>query len=190
MSKAKGVDVLVQAFSDAAAPNARLELIGPPQSNDGFYRDLLSRAGASDRIRLRGAVPADQVPAVLAALDVLCIPSQWPETFSLIMYEAFAAGTPVFVSDLGNPADVVAKAGCGRVLPASDVSAWGEAIRNVAANPHTLEGWRSKLPLPTRSEEETFLYELLYRAAQATKAEGNANLRHAPSATASADSRR
>ncbi|MFO1127574.1 MAG: glycosyltransferase [Rhodospirillales bacterium] len=170
ISKAKGVDVLARAFAQAAIPNGRLDLIGPPAGDEALYRELLSLASQTDGIRLKGAVPADQVPAALAGIDVLCIPSQWPETFSLTMYEAFAAQTPVFVADLGNPAEVVRNASCGRVLPASDVDAWSAAIREAAADPDMLDGWRARLPLPARSEEETFLYEMLYREAHAANA--------------------
>ena len=120
-------------------------------------------AAKSASIHLSGPVAAKDVPATLARFDVLCVPSVVPETFCLALHEGFATGLPALVSDLGNQAAVVGQAGCGRVLPAGDVAAWAEAIGRIAADPSELDAWRARIPLPTRIEEETFLYGQLYQ---------------------------
>lgn len=164
LSPAKGVDLLARAFAAVPQARARLELVGPPFGDRLFVAELEALAAADPRIRLRGAVPAAEVPAALAEFDVLCLPTRLPETFSLALHEGFAAGLPALVADLGHPAGVVRGTGCGRVLRDGDEAAWSAAIAEIAASPAMLDEWRARLPLPARVEEETFLYSQLYKA--------------------------
>jgi glycosyltransferase involved in cell wall biosynthesis len=100
---------------------------------------------------------------VIRSLDVLCLPSRVPETFSLVLHKACAAGVPSLVSDLGAPGEFVGKGGFGRVIPVDDIDAWADAIIDVAADSSVLRNWRANLPLPLRVEEEGFFYDSLYR---------------------------
>src|SRR5208283_2318549 len=111
-----------------------------------------------------------EVPALLRQFDVLCLPSMFPETFSLVLHEGFASGVPCLVSDLGYPPEVVRRNGCGEVLPPGDIRVWSEAIAQISADPSILAGWKRNLPLPARIEEEGFLYSCLYKAAVAARA--------------------
>ncbi len=164
ISQAKGADVILRAV--VATPDARLclDMVGPLSGDTLFAEEMQAIAASDPRVRLRGAVPASQVPAVMSGFDLLCLPSRMPETFSLAMHEGFAAGLPALVGDLGYPARVVSEAGCGAVLPDGDEIAWADAIGRIADDPSVLDDWRSRLPLPARVEEETFLYGQLYKA--------------------------
>jgi glycosyltransferase involved in cell wall biosynthesis len=162
ISDAKGVRVLVDAFARASPCNARLELVGPAYEAD--LVDTLRRiAEDNPRITIRDAVHSREVPATMSGFDVLCLPSLVPESFSLVLYEAFAAGVPCIVSDLGSPARVVRDAGCGETVAPGDVKAWSEAITRMSGQPQLIDDWREKLPLPRRLEEEGFLYSRIYR---------------------------
>ena len=164
LSDVKGVTMLAEGFAACAPSNARLELIGPTHGN-GQVRDRLEDLAKGDqRIHITSEVASEQVPAFLATLDVLCLPSRVPETFSLTLHEGFAAGVPCLVSDLGYPPEVVRRNHCGQVLPSGEAGAWGEAIARIAMNPSVLEAWSSNVPVPTRVEEEGFLYSQLYQA--------------------------
>jgi glycosyltransferase involved in cell wall biosynthesis len=169
VSEAKGAALLVAAFVRAAPTAARLSIVGP-----SYEPELAARLAAMARghdVAFEGPVAGDRVSETLGGFDVLCVPSQVPEAFSLSLHEGFAAGLPALVSDLGNQARAVRAAGCGLAIPASDEAAWAKAIAAIAAEPAQLEAWRARLPLPTRVEEEAFFYGQLYR--------GAAGLRHA-----------
>jgi len=86
-----------------------------------------------------------------------------PESFSLVLNEAAAAGVPALVSDLGAPAERVSASESGMVLHAGDVNAWAKALAEVVARPEIINSWRERIPLPLRIEEEAFFYETLYR---------------------------
>ena len=161
VSQAKGALVLVRAFARAAPAGMRLRVVGPCY-DEAFAARLAEEAKGAD-ISLEGAVEASAIPALIADCDLLCVPSQVPEAFSLALHEGFAAGLPALVSDRGNPAVVVAGLSCGRVIPAGDEDAWAAAIAEIAGKPGLVESWKSAVPLPFRIEEEAFLYGQLYR---------------------------
>jgi glycosyltransferase involved in cell wall biosynthesis len=80
-----------------------------------------------------------------------------------VLHEAFAAGLPAIVSDLGHVAEVVRANGCGLVAPATSIPAWSDAIKSVAADRNQLRLWKTKIPFPLRIEEEAFFYDQIYR---------------------------
>ncbi len=164
ISESKGVHVLAEAFAKAAPANARLELIGPC-FEEAFLATLHQSLDLTPNMTLREPIPASAVPGRLARFNVLCLPSLSPETFSLAIYEGFAAGLPCLVSDLGWPGHLVGRDGCGQAIPPGDVSAWSAAITDIARDPGRLEAWRERLPLPRRVEEEGFIYDQLYKQA-------------------------
>ena len=163
VSEAKGIDILVNAFLDADVVNGKLVIVGPVHGSRDVETRIISACKADRRITLKGPVSAEEVPSVLSGFDVLCVPSQVPETFSLVLHEAFAAGLPAIVSDLGHIAEVVRANGCGLVATATSIPAWSDAIESVAANRNQLRLWQTKIPCPLRIEEEAFFYDQIYR---------------------------
>lgn len=162
----KGLAVLLRAL--ALLPGRRIELtaLGAPHGDPGYHREVRALAAADPRVELLGALDATQVFARFRRADLLCLPSQIAESYSLVLYEAAAAGTPALVSDLGAPAERVAETGAGRVVSHADPRAWADAIASVLDAPELLASWRERLPLPLRVEEEAFFYESLYRRAR------------------------
>jgi glycosyltransferase involved in cell wall biosynthesis len=79
----------------------------------------------SERIRFLG-VRAD-IPALLAASDMLCFPSTIPH-FARPIIEASAMGRPVVASDLGGPQELVLHGETGLLVPPGDPAALAEAI--------------------------------------------------------------
>jgi len=129
----KGIKRLTTALDRLSSPWRALFLGSGPLDAD-------VRAWArpyGDRVRIQAAVPHDDVPAYLNAMDVLCAPSQttakWREQFGRMLIEAFACGVPVIASDSGEIPHVVADAGV--VVPEGDDRAWTEAIEAVLSDP-------------------------------------------------------
>ena len=93
----KGIHALVDEL--AVVPQSWSELLvgGPRQDED--YASALDRriaaAGLGERVRLLGTV--DDVPAFLARLDALVVPSTGNENQPTVILEALAAGVPVIV---------------------------------------------------------------------------------------------
>ena len=129
----KGVDVLLDAM---AGLNAVALIVG-----DGPQRGALEaqahRLGITNRVRFLGSVTDQQLASLYRGCDVFVLPSVTrQEAFGVVQLEAMAAGKPVVSTDLGTGVGWVNLHGeTGYVVPPRDVSALGDAIRRLLADP-------------------------------------------------------
>jgi glycosyltransferase involved in cell wall biosynthesis len=105
----KAPHLLLAAF--AALPGelrarATLTLHGPAQHFPDYVARLEREARALGA-RLAGALARAEIPAALAEIDLLVVPSVWYENSPLAIHEARATRTPVLVADLGGMAELV-----------------------------------------------------------------------------------
>jgi len=126
----KGVHHLVAAFAEMP-DNARLSVYGSLKDDPGYVRELREIA-RHPGIRFLGEVDPTSVIEVLARLDCLVVPSIWRENAPLTVQEAFVAGTPVVVSDLGGLSELV-EAGGGLLVPAGDEAALRAALQRLSS---------------------------------------------------------
>jgi glycosyltransferase involved in cell wall biosynthesis len=105
----KGVHVLLMAVRQLENADGRWELriYGDTTRFPRYAEHLRRIAGEHPRIRFEGQVENRHIPAILANLDVLVVPSLWYENAPLTILEAHAAGVPVVASDLGGMAELV-----------------------------------------------------------------------------------
>ena len=106
----KGVHVLLDAFLCFPEGAARLSIHGEvfPFHHDTTYGERLeaARAGRED-VRFHGRYAPEQLPEILAQLDVLVVPSIWYETYCMALREGFLAGLPVVASNHGALAEAI-----------------------------------------------------------------------------------
>ncbi|RTK97246.1 MAG: glycosyltransferase, partial [Lysobacterales bacterium] len=76
----------------------------------------------------------DDVPALLAALDVFVLPSQ-AEGVSNTILEAMACARPVVATAVGANAELLVDGETGRLVPARDPAAMADALAAYAASP-------------------------------------------------------
>jgi glycosyltransferase involved in cell wall biosynthesis len=124
-----------QSFAlDALAqlPEATLLVIG-----DGPDRGQLERRaaelGIADRVRFLGSQPPQDVALLVAAADVMLLPTR-AEGLANAWVEALACGTPVVTCDAGGVRDVIDRPELGRIA-ARDGAALAAAVREVLASP-------------------------------------------------------
>jgi teichuronic acid biosynthesis glycosyltransferase TuaC len=120
-----------QSFAlDALArlPGATLLLIG-----DGPDRAALvsqaERLGVSERARFLGARPPAEVAKLVAAADVMLLPTR-AEGIANAWVEALACGTPVVTCDAGGARDVIDRPAAGLVV-AREAEALAEGVRQL-----------------------------------------------------------
>lgn len=124
----KGVEGLVAALPHLP-PSHRLTVVGDGP-DAGAVRTTAERLGVSDRVRLRGYVPIEEVRAWYAAADLYVTLSR-EESFGLTVLEAAAAGAPVLASDIPAHREVAGYAAAGRIRlvdPNADGPAVASAI--------------------------------------------------------------
>ena len=129
----KGHSTLLRAFAQAVltAPNLGLLIVG-----DGPLRqpllELAHSEGIADRVRFAGW--CDDIPAMMAAMDVYICPSE-SEGMSNAVLEAMAAALPIIATDVGDNALVIRQAIDGLILESRSVRAMAEAIVSLARSP-------------------------------------------------------
>jgi len=116
----KGVDVLVQAFSQVRqrVPAAQLLIVG-----DGRERlrlqHLAQSTGVAPAVRWAGRRPWEEAMACMALMDVVVVPSRF-EGFGLTAAEAMALGKPVVGSDVDGLSELIDHGYCGLSAPRCD----------------------------------------------------------------------
>jgi glycosyltransferase involved in cell wall biosynthesis len=128
---------------------------------DGPLRPALE---GRDRIRLVGAVPHDEVPAWIAAADVVCQPSL-AEPFGLATLEGMASGRAVVATRVGGPPEFV-PADAGVLVDPEDDDALVAALAAAAALPRPNEAARRAALEHDVRRQAGRVEELLLRAAR------------------------
>ncbi len=148
----KGQDLLIEAapIVKRRAGNVKFAIVGDVQPGMEGLRDRLGaharELGVADDIIWAGH-RAD-IPQVMAALDLLVIPSTSPEPLGRSMLEAMACGTPVVAAAHGGPLEVIRDGENGLLFPPNDPAALAVAIIQMAQEPE----WRDRISRAARDE--------------------------------------
>jgi glycosyltransferase involved in cell wall biosynthesis len=145
----KGLDVLLDAFAEVRAtrPDAELVVVGSPVLDQDRYAETF-RARMAETRGARLLEPRRDIPALMADLDVLALPSVEPESYGLVLVEALASGTPVVATDQGGPPEIVARAapGTARAVPPGDAGALAAALLALLPDHTSPERRRARTP--------------------------------------------
>ncbi len=134
----KGVDLLCTAFERCAAhfPHLHLDIAGW-----GTLEPVLrQKYGQHPQITFHGPVFGKVKDRLLAAIDLLVVPSVWPEVFGIVIAEAYTYGKPVIATSAGGIPEIVEENSTGFLIPSGDLEALKETIGRVAGSPASLRG--------------------------------------------------
>jgi glycosyltransferase involved in cell wall biosynthesis len=149
-------------FLDAAArikqerPDVRFVIVGGSLNGEQLphverYRDGVlakrKQLGLEQAVAVLGH--RDDVPSVLAGLDVLVCPSDH-EPFGMIVLEALAAGTPVVASDSGGPAEILEHGRSGLLFPTGSPAHLADAVLRILDDPGLRQRLRREGPRRVR----------------------------------------
>lgn len=123
-------DVVIDAV--AALPGVHLRIAGEGPERAALAARI-ARSGAADRIRLLGAVAHADLPAIVAAGDVMALASE-SEGLANAWVEALACGTPIVIAEAGGAREVVTGPDAGRIAGRTP-AAFAEAIVGLLAAP-------------------------------------------------------
>jgi len=113
-------------------PGATLILAGEGPDRKSLEA-LVRQRGLGDRVRLTGSRPHSEVAELMAAADVMLLPSR-SEGLANVWVEALASGTPVVTCDVGGAREVIDRPEAG-ALVTPDPAAIAAAIRAILAKP-------------------------------------------------------
>jgi glycosyltransferase involved in cell wall biosynthesis len=134
----KGQDVFLEAFARAFPDGGATAVVaGAPLFGEDEYDQLLRERVTAlrigDRVEFAGFV--DDVPGLLAGLDVLVHASVIPEPHGQVVVEGMAAGLAVIASAAGGPAEIVTDGSDGLLVTPGDVEALAGALHRLAEDP-------------------------------------------------------
>jgi glycosyltransferase involved in cell wall biosynthesis len=157
----KGVHVLVEAVRGLAG--AELLLFGDPAVFPGYVADLRARA-ARLPVRFMGAFDDAGRSGAFGEIDVLVVPSIWPENSPLVIHEAFMAGVPVVGSAIGGIPELVRDGVSGLLVTPGSVAALHTALASLVADPALVARIARQLPKVRTIAEDATEWEARYRA--------------------------
>ncbi|MEA3066011.1 MAG: teichuronic acid biosynthesis glycosyltransferase TuaC [Sphingomonadales bacterium] len=142
----KGQLLAVEALAEL--PEARLLIAGEGPGRPALEA-LIAALGLSGRARLLGSVAPAAMPELLAAADLMLLPSE-REGLANVWVEALACGTPILIADVGGAREVLDRPEAGRLV-ARDPAAIAAAAREMLASPPA--------PAAVRRSAERFSWE-------------------------------
>jgi glycosyltransferase involved in cell wall biosynthesis len=126
----KGQDILIRALP--ALPGVTLLLAGQGTHRTEWER-LAAQLGVSDRVGFLGSVMHERLPHLLAAADVMALPSA-SEGLANAWVESLACGTPIVITDVGGARELMDRPEAGRIVERTP-EAFAEAIAAILADP-------------------------------------------------------
>jgi glycosyltransferase involved in cell wall biosynthesis len=143
LSKHKGVHVLLEAWDRLDVP-AQLTIHG--YSSDTVYVDELRARATEVGAIFAGPFERAELPAVLADVDVVVVPSIWVENQPLVIREAFAAGRPVITGDFGALPESVRDGVDGLLVAPDDPDALAAALARCVKEEGLVERLAAGIP--------------------------------------------
>ena len=132
LSKHKGVHHLLAAFTEIPA-GAELSLWG--YSTDAPYLARLREAATAAGAKWCGSYEREELPALLAEVDVVVVPSCWVENYPLVIREAFSARRPVIACRFGALPESVRDGVDGFLVEPRDPAALAAAMGRFVREP-------------------------------------------------------
>lgn len=171
----KGAHVLVEALKRLPPDRVEARIFGDPAVFPSYAASLRALA-AGGPVRFMGPFESRERGEVYASVDVLVVPSLWPENSPLVIHEAFLAGVPVVGSRVGGVAELVTDEVNGLLVEPFSPAALAAAIERLIREPGRLDQYRRAIPAVKRIEDDAGEWEGRYhsvldraRRARATK---------------------
>ena len=133
LTHGKGVINLLKAFHKALKtnPNISLKIFGRGNLESYIKRYIILN-GLTGRISFEGFLEQSKFCKTLESVDVVIVPSLWPEPFGRITSEAMLCGRPVIINPVGGLTEQVKDGLTGFYANAYDINMFAEKILDVS----------------------------------------------------------
>lgn len=157
MTAQKGAAVLLEAARRLRGERVSFTIFGGIEPS---LQPAVLKAGFD----ARGEYVPQDLPRLLAEVDLVVVPSVWDETFCLTVSEAQRLGVPVVVSAAGAMPERVRDGEDGYLFPPGDGKALAERLLALSKDPSVLAAMRERLSERAHKSlaENAAEYEALY----------------------------
>ncbi|MHA1381718.1 MAG: glycosyltransferase family 4 protein [Candidatus Helarchaeota archaeon] len=135
LERAKGIHVLIFAMRKILKKinNVELKIAGEgPYENQ--LKNTCRRLGLEKNVKFLGKVAFKKMGKLYQSVNIVCIPSVWPEPLSRVSFEAMTLGKPVISSNVGGQAEVIEDGKTGLLVPPNNVNELAKAILKLINN--------------------------------------------------------
>jgi glycosyltransferase involved in cell wall biosynthesis len=157
----KGVHVLVDAVRALPASRYELRIFGGWDVAPEYVSELRARAVGLPA-RFEGAFEPSQVSEVFAELDVLVVPSLWPENAPLVIQEAFQAGVPVVGARMGGIPEFIREGVTGLLFDPRESRQLTQILGDLIEHPQQLAAMAAARPSVKSIEDDAREWEDRY----------------------------
>lgn len=186
LSPFKGVTVALDAarrLQQAGNGGFTLALNGGmPFQSDTFKTEFAALlAAAAPAVQHLGPYQAEDIPALMAEVDWVIVPSVWWENAPLVIQEAFQHRRPVICGNIGGMAESVRDGVDGLHFRAGDPNSLAEAMSRAMYEPGLWERLRAAIPAVPSMTDAAYEHLALYaRLGRSQRSPQPPRLRAAP----------
>ena len=162
----KGPSLLVDA---AQRTDARIRVRIHGEVPEAFAAELAARDGRGV-VEIRGAFAHDDLPELLAGVDVAVIPSVWWDCAPLMVSECLAGRVPVLGARMGGIPDFVADGRNGLLFDGRDAADLARALDRLAGEQGLLERLQAGIEPPRAFAAHVDELEAYYRGERPRRA--------------------
>jgi glycosyltransferase involved in cell wall biosynthesis len=159
----KGPHVLIEAIQGLPTEKFELKLYGDPNVFPDYVRTLRELAQNAP-VRFMGGFDQSRTREVYAEIDVLVVPSLWPENSPLVIHEAFMAGVPVVGSRQGGIPELVTHDKNGLIYEAYSSADLRAALKRLIDQPDLIRRFARELPAVKSIEQDAAEWEGVYQS--------------------------
>jgi glycosyltransferase involved in cell wall biosynthesis len=142
----KGVDLLLAAWSQLQGERERrLTIYGSAEGYPAYQQQIAQQVAQLPAAHWAGAYRGAEVWDVLAALDVVVVPSRWIENSPNSILEAQAVGVPIVGAALGGIAELVRHEHNGLLFASDDARDLAQQLQRLLDEPGLLAQLRANL---------------------------------------------
>jgi glycosyltransferase involved in cell wall biosynthesis len=165
----KGAHLLIEAMRALPKGSCRVSLFGETATFPDYAADLRACA-AGLPVEFAGGFEKRQVADVYSQMDVLVVPSIWPENSPLVIHEALMAGVPVVGARIGGIPELVTNEVSGYLFAPGSADALADVLRRIIDRPEVLTTLAAGAPLIKTTTADAEEWEATYRSLVRTEA--------------------
>ena len=157
----KGVHILIEALKQLPRTGHRTLIYGPLDTFRDYVGEIRRRA-AGLPVELMGAFANDQAADIYRELDVLVVPSLWPENSPLVIHEAFQAGVPVVASRIGGIPGLVTHGVNGLLVEPGSIPDLSRALASLLEDPSLVTRLGAAAPPVKSIDDDAAEWDVVY----------------------------
>lgn len=135
MIRAKGIEMLIEAFKQVPNQEARLLLAGGIRQTEGAYLESEIQELVSQDPRIRYLGFRTDAENLYRTADIMTMPSQWEEPCAMILFESAAAGKPLIATATGGTPEILRHGETGFLIDRNDVQGLTRYMSQLVDNP-------------------------------------------------------